>query len=254
MPRRLARLRRPEVADRLGDRSLLLLPIGSVEQHGPHLPLDTDLVVPEAVAGELVARAGDELDLWLLPSLAYSKSDEHAWAPGTLWLSARTLLAVLDDLGRSIAALPARTLVLLNGHGGNSALLAVACRELHLRHGLATFLLHPVVPADQGGPSAATEEGMGVHGGFAETSLMMFLDPDRVGAPLPPANLPETLRGNRHVRFGGPATFGWSSADFGPDGYIGDPSGATPEAGRDIFESVVATLTEALREIRSVLA
>ncbi len=242
------------MAHRLGDRSILLLPVGSVEQHGPHLPLDTDLVVPEAVAGELVARAGDELDLWLLPSLAYSKSDEHAWAPGTLWLSARTLLAVLDDIGRSVAALPARTLVFLNGHGGNSSLLSVACRELHLDHGLATFLVHPMVPPDQGGPSAETEEGMGVHGGFAETSIMMFLDPDRVGTPLPPPNIPATLRPNRHVRFGGSATFGWSSDDFGPDGYIGDPTGASTEAGREIFETVVASLTETLREIRSVLA
>lgn len=251
--RRLARLRRPEVAERVGPRSLLLLPVGSVEQHGPHLPLDTDLVVPERVAGELAARSGDELDLWVLPSLAYSKSNEHAWAPGTLWLSARTLLAVLDDIGRSVAALPARALVFLNGHGGNSALLSVACRDLHLDHGLATFLLHPMVPPDQGGPSAEAEEGMGVHGGFAETSLMMFLDPERVASPLPPPRIPASLRPNRRVRFGGSATFGWSSEDFGPDGYVGDPTGASAEAGREIFETALSALTETLREIRSTV-
>ncbi len=94
---------------------------------------------------------GDDLDLWLLPPLAYTKSNEHAWSAGTVWLSASTLLAVLDDIGRSVATLPAKRLVFLNGHGGNSSLLNVACRELRLKHGLMTFLAHPFVPPDQGG-------------------------------------------------------------------------------------------------------
>jgi len=89
---------------------------------GPHSPFDTDLVVAEEVAAAAVGSCGDELECWLLPALSYSKSNEHAWAPGTIWLSATTLLAVLDDIGRCVAALPTATLVFLNGHGGNSAL------------------------------------------------------------------------------------------------------------------------------------
>ncbi len=103
------------------------------------------------MAEAVVDERGDEHDLWLLPSLAYTKSNEHAWSRGTVWLSATTMLAVLDDIGRSRGDLPARRLVFLNGHGGNSALLNVACREVRLRHGLMTFLAHPSVPPDQGG-------------------------------------------------------------------------------------------------------
>ena len=88
---------------------MLLQPLGAVEQHGPHLPLHTDLLIADRVAAAAVDRVGDELDVWLLPSLAYTKSNEHAWAPGTIWLSATTVLAVLDDIGRSIAMTPTAT-------------------------------------------------------------------------------------------------------------------------------------------------
>ena len=89
----------------------------------------------EAAVDAVVAERGEELDLWVLPPLAYGKSNEHAWAPGTVWLSATTLLAVLDDVGRSLATLPTKRLAFVNGHGGNTQLLAVANRELRLNYG-----------------------------------------------------------------------------------------------------------------------
>lgn len=246
--RLLAELRLPQVREVIGGGSILVQPVGAIEQHGPHLPLSTDLVIPERVAEEVVDRRGEELDLWLLPALAYTKSNEHAWAPGTVWLGARTLLSVIEDVGRSLSTLPARRLVFLNGHGGNSSLLNVACRELRRAHGWMTFLLHPMVPPDQGGESGASERGMGIHGGFAETALMMHLAPHLVG-PLPPPNLPARVAGNRHVRFGGPVIFGWVSDDFGEEGHIGDPTGATAEEGRRLFELAVEAVGEALAEV-----
>src|SRR5215216_421511 len=166
--RALAELRAPDVAARLGDRSIILLPIGATEQHGPHLPFNTDSVVAEEVAEAAVAEFGAEADAWLLPPLAITKSNEHAWSAGTFWISARTMLSVLEDIGRCVAQTPARSLVMLNGHGGNSALLNVACRELRLQSGLRTFLAHPSVPPDHGGASPAEELGMGIHGGLEE--------------------------------------------------------------------------------------
>ncbi|MGD9997464.1 MAG: creatininase family protein, partial [Ilumatobacteraceae bacterium] len=141
----------PQIATRLTERSIVVQPLGAIEQHGPHLPLATDSIVATAVATAAIEQYGDEVDAWLLPTLEFTKSNEHAWSPGTVWLSATTLLAVLDDIGRCIATTPAKRLVFLNGHGGNSALLNVANRELRLAHGLMTFTTHPGVPADQGG-------------------------------------------------------------------------------------------------------
>ncbi|HEY1279018.1 MAG TPA: creatininase family protein [Acidimicrobiales bacterium] len=249
MTRRLAELRAPQVSERLSADSIVLQPLGAIEQHGPHLPFDTDLVIAGEVAEAAVAEYGDAYDAWLLPPLAYTKSNEHAWSAGTVWLSASTLLAVLDDIGRSVAMLPARKLVFVNGHGGNSALLNVANRELRLKYGLLTFLAHPGFPVDQGGTAPESELGMGVHAGIDETSLMLHLRPERVDMTKAARNIPEWLAPNRHVRFGGRVSFGWLSNDFGADGYIGDPTGATAERGKELFEGAVRGLGEALAEV-----
>src|SRR5690606_4542423 len=134
---------------------------------------------------------------------------------------------VLDDIGRCVATTPARKLVFFNGHGGNSALVGVANRELRLAHDLMTFLAHPGVPPDQGGASAAGELGMGIHGGTDETSIMLHLAPGLVDMSLATRNVPEYLADNAYVRFGGTVGFGWLSNDFGSDGHIGDPTAAT---------------------------
>ncbi len=249
MIRRLAELRAPQLVDALSERSVLVQPLGAVEQHGPHLPYNTDALIAERVAEATVDAVADELDVWLLPTLAYTKSNEHAWSPGTFWLSATTLLAVLDDIGRCVAATPARKLVFFNGHGGNSALVGVANRELRLHHGLLTFLAHPGVPPDQGGASARGEQGMGIHGGTDETSLMLHLAPELVDMAAATRNVPEGLADNRYVRFGGPVGFGWLSSDFGPDGHIGDPTAADPGRGRELFDGAVRAFGEALAEI-----
>jgi creatinine amidohydrolase len=248
--RDFASLRAPQIRERLSAGSILVLPVGAIEQHGPHLPLNTDLVVAEAVVDATLATVGDEVDAWRLPALAVSKSNEHAWSGGTLWLSATTLLAVLHDLGRCVSTTPARKLVFLNGHGGNSSLLNVACRELRLAYGLQTFLAHPGVPPDQGGASPPEELGMGVHGGLEETSLMLHLQPALVDLDGVTRNVPEGLAANRYVRFGGPVSFGWLSNDFGPSGYVGDPTGATAQRGKERFESAVRAFGEALGEVR----
>ena len=231
------------------DRSIIVQPLGAVEQHGPHLPFNTDLLIADRVSDAAVRRVGEELDVWLLPPLAYTKSNEHAWSAGTVWLSATTLLGVLDDIGRCVAMTAARKLVFLNGHGGNSALVGVANREIRLAHGLMTFLAHPGLPPDQGGESGEYELGMGIHGGIDETSIMLHLAPELVDMSTATRNVPASLAANEHVRFGGSVGFGWLSNDFGPDGHIGDPTGSTAERGATIFDAAVASFADALGEI-----
>lgn len=247
--RLLADLKAPEINGSLTSDSIIVLPLGAVEQHGPHLPLNTDFVVADAAARAAVERVGAETNAWLLPTLAYTKSNEHLWSAGTMSLSASTLIAVLDDIGRSVAATPARKLLFINGHGGNSALTAMMNREIRLKYGLQTFLAHPHMPADQGGTSSENELGMGIHGGMDETSVMLHLRPDLVDMSLAVRRVPEKIAENKHVKFGGRVAFGWLSNDFFAEGHIGDPTGATADIGKKMFTACVDTLCETLREI-----
>ena len=247
--RELASLRAPELPAALTKDSIIVLPLGAIEQHGPHLPLNTDFVVADEVSRQAVANVGEETGAWILPTLPFTKSNEHAWSAGTMWLSATTLMAVLDDIARSVASTAARKILFVNGHGGNSALTAMMNREIRLKWGLQTFLAHPHMPADQGGSSAVSELGMGVHGGMDETSVMLHLRPDFVDMSLAVRRVPEKLAENDHVKFGGRVAFGWLSNDFFPDGHIGDPTGANAEVGQQMFSSAVQSLSEALREI-----
>jgi creatinine amidohydrolase len=249
--RLLADLPAPQVSSVLGPASVLIQPVGAIEQHGPHLPLATDLIIAQTLAEQVVAAHGEELDLWLLPPLAYSKSDEHAWAPGTIWLSATTLLAVLDDIGRCVAKLPTRRLAFLNGHGGNTQLLGVANRELRVKHDLLTFLLHPSVPRDSGGgaPADDAELGMGVHAGRDETSVLLHLRPELVDMAKAQRSVPEAMAARDRVRFGGDVPFGWSSADLAQSGVIGDPTLASAQLGEQLVAGMLASLRGALAEV-----
>jgi creatinine amidohydrolase len=242
-------LRAPELPTALTKDSIIVLPLGAIEQHGPHLPLNTDFVVADEVSRRAVSNVGEETQAWILPTLPFTKSNEHAWSGGTMWLSATTLMSVLDDIARSVASTSARRILFVNGHGGNSALTAMMNREIRLKWGLQTFLAHPHMPADQGGSSGASELGMGVHGGMDETSVMLHLRPELVDMSVAVRRVPEKLAENEHVRFGGRVAFGWLSNDFFPEGHIGDPTGANAAVGEQMFSSAVSTLGDAIREI-----
>lgn len=248
----LADLPGSRVRDTLSDATVLVQPIGAIEHHGPHLPLRTDALVAEAVATAGVERAvAAGLDVWLLPTLSVGKSDEHAWAPGTLWLSADTLLAVLRDLGRSVVATGARKLVFVNGHGGNAALLQVANRELRRLFGLQTFTMPAGLQhAGRGVDGEPDERGFGIHAGWAETSVVLHLAPDLVDPAAFARNVPDGLADFALLGFNArPVTFGWLSDDFGPTGVIGDPTGASAAAGARMVEEATAFVAAALGEV-----
>jgi creatinine amidohydrolase len=252
LTRRWADLSGPSLVAATSERSIAVVPIGAIEHHGPHLPLRTDALVAEAVASAAVERvAASGIDAWLLPTIEYAKSDEHYWAPGTLWVEGTTLLEQLVEIGRSIAMTPVRTVAFVNGHGGNVMLLGWANRELRRRFGLRSFSMPAGAGAAGDGLDGRPDElGQGIHAGFGETSVVMHLAPHLVAPEMPPRNVPEKIAGMTHIGFNRkPVMFGWTSDDFGPTGVIGDPTGANAEVGRKIFESGVDFVAEALVEI-----
>ncbi len=235
-------------------RLIALLPVGATEQHGPHLPLSVDSRIAEA----LIKRAGDGLPerfpLSVLPMMHFGVSPEHADFPGTLTLSAETLIAVLTEVGRSVAAAGVRKLAILNSHGGQPQVLDIVAQRLRREAGMLVFALNAYRywHADRHFP--ADEAAFGIHAGAAETSIMMAIAPetvrrDRIGAN---PSLAQTLRdgGFKHVRPGSRiAPFAWQSQDLNPSGAVGDARLAAADKGKKLLDAAAAALVEVLIEI-----
>jgi creatinine amidohydrolase len=235
----IGELASPEISGALQASSILCLPLGAIEQHGAHLPLDTDVMVAEGLTHRIVARWGDQFDLWQLPTFALGLSREHDWAPGTLSLSIQGFTALLRDLaGAIVRALPARNLAVVNGHGGNRGVLDNLLHELRGDFGLNACAIHPFDLAKVKTEAAAPD----VHGGKSETAVMLALAPDLVRRDLiGPAGEGTDAAAMRALIFDRGVSFPWRTDDprLAERGIIGDARAASAELGEAIIDSVV---------------
>jgi creatinine amidohydrolase len=251
MTRLLTELPGPLLHEQVSQNAVVVVPIGAVEHHGPHLPLATDAIIAEAVAVAAIERAADAgLEVWRMPTISYAKSDEHAWAAGTVWLDPQTLRRTLMSVGRAVASTQARRIFFVNGHGGNTALLHQVIRELRRELGLLAFAAATGVQHAGTGDGEPDELGFGIHAGHSETSVMLELRPDLVHLDRAGRAIPEWLTGYHRIGFAGtPVSFGWLSSDFGTNGVIGDPTGATAGHGRQYLRTAIDGTVESLAEI-----
>jgi creatinine amidohydrolase len=236
-PRTIGALTSAEIVRSLKATSILVLPLGAIEQHGPHLPLDTDLVVAQGLTRRIVERWGEEFDLWELPAVPIGLSREHDWAPGTLSLSMQGFVALMRDLASTLVrALPARNLVIVNGHGGNRGILDNLLHELRGDFALNPCVIHPFDLCKH----ATGEAGPDVHGGIGETSAMLALAPERVRLDLISDESPDAAA-VRDLIFDRGVSFPWRTDDrrLTGNGVIGDARAATAELGAAMIESVV---------------
>jgi creatinine amidohydrolase len=228
------------------ESTLLILPTAAIEQHGHHLPLATDTLINNLLLGKALQRLPSELAIYALPPVCYGKSNEHLGYPGTLSVSAQTFMAVVRDLGASIAAGGFKKVVLYNTHGGNTSLVDVLARDLRAEFGLRTFSLFGSPGAVFEGVSSQ-ERTYGFHAGEIETAYLLHATPELVHRGEYTTNYiarvdqPELLKPE-----GSSANFAWLTRDIAPSGVLGDPSAATAENGARWADEAAARIADIL--------
>lgn len=239
----------------LPDRAhtVIVLPAGSIEQHGAHLPCAVDAMIAAGVVGHALARLPASVPAYALAPLVYGQSGEHVHFPGTLTLQAATLQQTVEQIGESVWRAGFRKLLIVNGHGGQPQVLELAALALRERHGDIIVVPKFVwrVPHVAGRYLSERERRSAMHAGHAETALMLALAPELVQMEHAQAHYLPAFDSPLLAPNGRPAC-GWVTSDFGPSGVIGDPTGATAEQGHAILDSLAQSWAQAITELHAL--
>lgn len=232
---------------------VVVLPLAATEQHGPHLPVSTDVDIGEGLLAEALRHLPDDAEVWTLPGVAVGASQEHMRFPGTRSVSTIELIRSLVGQGAELAAAGVRRLVLSNSHGGNRQAMDAAALTLRAEHGMLVVKASwfGFARPDVGLPDAEWRHGL--HGGAVETAMMLHLRPEAVREgeladfPSLGAELERTLR---RVGPEGEAPFAWLADDLNPEGVTGNATLATEAMGARLVEHYGRILAEVILDAR----
>lgn len=236
-------------------RTIAVLPVGATEQHGPHLPLNVDTTLVDGIVAASLAHLPESLDVLFLPTQAVGKSNEHQRFPGTLTLSAETLIRLWTEIGESVARAGVRKLVLFNAHGGQVSVMDIVARDLRTRCDLLVYSVnwYDLPLGDEvHGLFPAEEHRFGIHAGEIETSMMLALKPEQVD--MTQARDFRSTSQDRAQSFpilgnGRSAKLGWQMQDYHPQGAAGNAARATAEKGQAVVQAAGRQLALLLQEV-----
>ena len=236
-----------------------VLPVAATEQHGPHLPVSVDTTLVEGVIAVSLAHLAPDLPVLFMPTQAVGKSNEHIRFPGTLTLSAQTLINVWMELGACVARTGIKKLVLLNSHGGQVSVMDIVARDLRTAHDLIVFSTNwytlplgedvlNLFPPD--------EHRFGIHAGDMETSMMLALEEksgDRHIDMTQARDFKSTAQ-ERAAKYpilgnGSSAKLAWQVQDYNAMGAAGNAAIATAAKGHALIDAAGLQLAKLLQEI-----
>ena len=242
----------PEFAALDPESTVTVLPVGAIEQHGPHLPVAVDTCLNEAIVRRALELMPAGLPVLVLPTTAVGKSNEHIDFPGTLTLSAETLGRVWYEIGASVRRAGVRKLLLFNSHGGQPQVMQIAARELRIYQQMLVVAANWYSWGLPEGLFDAAEVRHGIHAGQVETAMMLAVRPDLVDMAAAVDFVPVTVADDvdyPRLRALGAAGLGWQTQDLHRQGACGDATKATADAGRAVLDHAARSLVELLQEL-----
>lgn len=216
------------------DRTIAVFPIASTEQHGPHLPISTDVTIANGMLAEVRSLLPETLDILVLPTQEVGKANEHIHGAGTLSLGAEILIPAWTAIGGKVAEAGLRKMVIVNSHGGNLDIMSIVSRELRVRFGMAVVATQWSRFGSPEGLISEHEQKFGIHGGDMETSMMLHFRPDLVRMDRAESFVSKAEEMKEHSRFLQPLpphALAWIAHDLNPNGVVGDASLGTAEKG-----------------------
>ena len=232
-----------------------VLPVAATEQHGPHLPVSVDTTLVNGVIEATLPHLGADLPVLFMPTQQVGKSNEHIRFPGTLTLSAQTLISVWMELGACVARAGIKKLVLLNSHGGQVSVMDIVARDLRTEHDLIVYSTNwYTLPLGDAVMSLfpPEEHRFGIHAGDMETSMMLALLEKYVD--MAQARDFKSTAQERAAKYpilgnGSSAKLGWQVQDYNAMGAAGNASIATAAKGQAILDAAGMQLARLLQEV-----
>jgi creatinine amidohydrolase len=231
---------------------IAVLPLAATEQHGPHLPLATDVMIGQAYLKRVREILPGSLPVTFLPIETVGISTEHIDFPGTLTLPTEVALKSWKEIGEGVARAGLRKLVIVTSHGGNSAAMSLVAQDLRALHGLLVVTTSWSRFGVPQGLFPEQELRHGIHGGAVETSIMLarfaeHVHKDKI-ADFSPASVAMEKK-YRWLSAHRPAPFAWQAQDLHPSGAVGDATLATPEKGERLIEHGARAFIELLDDV-----
>ncbi len=248
----------PEMREAIARQPAVVLPFGTIEDHGPHLPLNTDNVIVEAICLEAAQRA--EGEMLLMPLLSYGLNEHHMDFPGTISIDMQTLLSYVADVATSVARHGFSHLLIVNGHGSNAPVADLAARKVVLETGIVCGAMSPNAAID---PTLAeptlsamrrSEPGGIAHAGEYETAMMLHLRPNLVQMNRAVRELGQIKLKYFNWDHPEPSSLAWQDwwSRMSKSGVCGDPTVASAEFGRALFETTVENMVQFVRDFRTI--
>jgi creatinine amidohydrolase len=251
-PRDWTEIHWPDVAGDAAARWIAVLPLAATEQHGPHLPVGTDVMIAQAYVARVCELLTGSIPATFLPIQPVGISTEHVSYPGTLTLPSEVALKSWMAIGESIARAGIKKLVMVTSHGGNSAAMSVVAQDLRAHYGLLAVTTGWSRFGAPEGLFSAEELHHGIHGGAVETSIMLARYPNHVRskkiANFRPASI-AMERDHRWLSPHRPAPFAWQTQDLHASGAIGDATQASAEKGQRLLDHGAAAFCELLADV-----